>query len=216
MSPILFFIMFFTCTGVGKIFLQIIPAAVAFIDILIAAWEGLKLISDAWEFRHGEMLVSSSFVQNEAESQSILLCDPPYCPYIFISIGSPFITYYPANLFVCTASLWLQTYIYCSFMPWKRNNKNNDVTHSVYKGHHCRRTWLTFRHTCHITVRCSSNWDSSAYNKIGSWQNVAVSASQQFLFQPCKGHCLSTNTIVWYVRNLLCTPLVGIVLELEL
>ena len=33
---------FFTCTGVGKIFLQINPAAVAFIDILIAAWEVLE------------------------------------------------------------------------------------------------------------------------------------------------------------------------------
>ena len=42
MSPILFFIFFFICTGVGKIFLQINSAAVAFIDILIAAWEGLK------------------------------------------------------------------------------------------------------------------------------------------------------------------------------
>ena len=41
MSPILLFIIFFTYTGVGKIFLQINPAAVAFIDILIAAWEGL-------------------------------------------------------------------------------------------------------------------------------------------------------------------------------
>ena len=41
MSPILFFIIFFTYTGVGKIFLQINPAAVALIDILIAAWEGL-------------------------------------------------------------------------------------------------------------------------------------------------------------------------------
>ena len=34
---------FFTCTGVGKIILQINTAAVAFIDILIAAWEGLTL-----------------------------------------------------------------------------------------------------------------------------------------------------------------------------
>ena len=42
MSPILFFIIFFICTGVGKIFLQINSAAVAFIDILIAAWEGLS------------------------------------------------------------------------------------------------------------------------------------------------------------------------------
>ena len=42
MSPIFFFINFFTCTGVGKIFLQINSAAVAFIDILIAAWEGLN------------------------------------------------------------------------------------------------------------------------------------------------------------------------------
>ena len=41
MSPILFFIIFFTCIGVGKIFLQINSAAVAFIDILIAEWEGL-------------------------------------------------------------------------------------------------------------------------------------------------------------------------------
>ena len=44
MSLILFFIIFFICTGVGKIFLQINSAAVAFIDILIAAWEGLKWI----------------------------------------------------------------------------------------------------------------------------------------------------------------------------
>ena len=36
-----FFLIFFTCTGVEKIFLQINPAAVAFINILIAAWEGL-------------------------------------------------------------------------------------------------------------------------------------------------------------------------------
>ena len=43
MSPILFFIFFFTCTGVGKIFLQINSAAVAFIDILIAVWEGLMI-----------------------------------------------------------------------------------------------------------------------------------------------------------------------------
>ena len=42
MAPILFFIFFFTCTGAGKIFLQINPAAVAFIDILIAAWEGVS------------------------------------------------------------------------------------------------------------------------------------------------------------------------------
>ena len=42
MSPILFFIIFFICKGVGKIFLQINSAAVAFIDILIAAWEGLS------------------------------------------------------------------------------------------------------------------------------------------------------------------------------
>ena len=41
MSPILFFIIFFIFTDVGKIFLQINSAAVAFIDILIAAWEGL-------------------------------------------------------------------------------------------------------------------------------------------------------------------------------
>ena len=46
MSPILFFIIFFTCTGVGKIFLQINSAAMAFIDILIAAWEGLKSVDD--------------------------------------------------------------------------------------------------------------------------------------------------------------------------
>ena len=44
MSPILFFIIFFICTGVGKIFLQINSAAVAFIDILKAAWEGLSTI----------------------------------------------------------------------------------------------------------------------------------------------------------------------------
>ena len=45
MSPILFFIFFFTCIGVGKIFLQINSAAVAFIDILIAAWEGLNIFT---------------------------------------------------------------------------------------------------------------------------------------------------------------------------
>ena len=43
MSPILFFINFFICTGVGIIFWQINSAAVAFIDILIAAWEGLTI-----------------------------------------------------------------------------------------------------------------------------------------------------------------------------
>ena len=50
MSPILFFIILFTCTGVGKIFLQINPAAVTFIDILIAAWEGLisSRLFDGW------------------------------------------------------------------------------------------------------------------------------------------------------------------------
>ena len=37
-----FFVIFFICTGMGKIFLQINSAAVAFIDILIAAWEGLR------------------------------------------------------------------------------------------------------------------------------------------------------------------------------
>ena len=42
MSPILFFIIFFYLHNVGKIFLQINSAAVAFIDILIAAWEGLN------------------------------------------------------------------------------------------------------------------------------------------------------------------------------
>ena len=42
MSPLLFFIIFFTYTGMGKIFLQINSAAVAFIDILIAACEGLS------------------------------------------------------------------------------------------------------------------------------------------------------------------------------
>ena len=47
MSPIIFFKIFFYL-GVGKIFLQINPAAVAFIYILIAAWEGLKvLIADS-------------------------------------------------------------------------------------------------------------------------------------------------------------------------
>ena len=45
MSPILFFIIFFIYTGVGKIFLQINSAAVAFIDILIAVWEGLRIYS---------------------------------------------------------------------------------------------------------------------------------------------------------------------------
>ena len=44
MSPILIFIIFFICTDVGKIFLQINSAAMAFIDILIAVWEGLKII----------------------------------------------------------------------------------------------------------------------------------------------------------------------------
>ena len=44
MSPILFFIIVFTCSGVGKIFLQINSAAVAFIDILIAAREGLIIV----------------------------------------------------------------------------------------------------------------------------------------------------------------------------
>ena len=44
MSTILFFIFLFTCTGVGKIFLQINPAVVAFIDILIAAWDGLRMM----------------------------------------------------------------------------------------------------------------------------------------------------------------------------
>ena len=37
----LIFFCFFTCSGVGKIFLQINSAAVAFIDILIAACKGL-------------------------------------------------------------------------------------------------------------------------------------------------------------------------------
>ena len=49
MSPILFFYNFFYLpTGVGKIFLQINSAAVAFIDILIAAWEGLSHLG--WHF----------------------------------------------------------------------------------------------------------------------------------------------------------------------
>ena len=51
MSPILFFIIFFTCTGVGKIFLQINSAAVAFIDILIAAWEGLKPVYTIYDIQ---------------------------------------------------------------------------------------------------------------------------------------------------------------------
>ena len=38
----LFFFYNFTFIGVGKIFLQINSAAVAFIDILIAVWEGLR------------------------------------------------------------------------------------------------------------------------------------------------------------------------------
>ena len=38
-----FFIIFIICTGVGKKCLQINSAAVAFIDILIAPWEGLWL-----------------------------------------------------------------------------------------------------------------------------------------------------------------------------
>ena len=45
MSPILFFIIFFICTGVGKNLLQINSAAVAFIDILIAEWEGLNHVN---------------------------------------------------------------------------------------------------------------------------------------------------------------------------
>ena len=49
MSPILFFIIFFICTGVGKIFLQINSAAVVFIDILIAAWEGLSKYNNEME-----------------------------------------------------------------------------------------------------------------------------------------------------------------------
>ena len=44
MSPILFFIIFLICTGVGRIFLQINSAAEAFIDILIAAWEKLNIL----------------------------------------------------------------------------------------------------------------------------------------------------------------------------
>ena len=48
MSPVLFFIIFFTCTGVGKIFLPINSAAVAFVDILIAGWEGLKVVWSTW------------------------------------------------------------------------------------------------------------------------------------------------------------------------
>ena len=36
-----FLYFFFTDTGVGKIFLEINPAAVAFTNILIAGWEGL-------------------------------------------------------------------------------------------------------------------------------------------------------------------------------
>ena len=52
MSPILFFIIFFTCTGVGKIFLQINSAAVAFVDILIAAWKGLTLLSKIFQYMY--------------------------------------------------------------------------------------------------------------------------------------------------------------------
>ena len=39
------FYIFFTCTEVEKIFLQINPAEVAFINILIAAWEGLSKLN---------------------------------------------------------------------------------------------------------------------------------------------------------------------------
>ena len=39
----LFYFLYFICTGVGKIFSQINSAAVAFINILIAAREGLSL-----------------------------------------------------------------------------------------------------------------------------------------------------------------------------
>ena len=57
MSPILFFIIFFICTGVGKIFLQINSAAVAFINILIAAWEGLT----SWGFQGRWFIKEISF-----------------------------------------------------------------------------------------------------------------------------------------------------------
>ena len=60
MSPILFFIIFFTCTGVGKMFLQINSAAVAFIDIVIAAWEGLKLAINGQSDKG--FLLTSTFV----------------------------------------------------------------------------------------------------------------------------------------------------------
>ena len=56
MSPILFFIFFFTCIGVGKIFLQINSAAVAFIDILIAAWEGLKCTIASLSYNDGNII----------------------------------------------------------------------------------------------------------------------------------------------------------------
>ena len=69
MSPILFFIFFFTCTGVGKIFLQINSAAVAFIDILIAAWEGLS---------------SLEFI-------TWFLCSHPWFKTIVSFIGFPFV-----------------------------------------------------------------------------------------------------------------------------
>ena len=46
MSPILFFIIFFICTGVGKIFLQINSAAVAFIDILKSSVRRVKMLAE--------------------------------------------------------------------------------------------------------------------------------------------------------------------------
>ena len=63
MSPILFFIIFFICTGVGKIFLQINSAAVAFIDILIAAWEGLGNVLEYPNFSY--FMVSKQLRQPE-------------------------------------------------------------------------------------------------------------------------------------------------------
>ena len=45
MSPILFFIIFFISSGMGKIFLQINSAAVAFIDILTVVYPPSGLMS---------------------------------------------------------------------------------------------------------------------------------------------------------------------------
>ena len=72
MSPILFFRIFFICTGVGKIFLQINSAAVAFIDILIAAWEGLSFRTD----RPGQTVQTQIRLLLEEQSDQGLHCLP--------------------------------------------------------------------------------------------------------------------------------------------